>query len=156
MVLMVGPPASGKSTLTKRFLESKGYVSVNRDTLHTQEKCQKVAEESLKKGKSVVIDNTNPAKHVRKAYIDIAKKCKVPVRCLYLQTSFEVAHHLNYFRQTQSKGKQRRVPDVGYNTYKKNFEEPDLSEGFAEVKKIEFVPSFDSKNDEALFKQWTS
>jgi bifunctional polynucleotide phosphatase/kinase len=50
------------------------YSRVNRDTLKTKEKCVKVAEEEIKKGKSVVIDNTNPSQADRKLYLDIAKK----------------------------------------------------------------------------------
>ena len=42
MVVMVGCPASGKSTIRKKFLEPHGYVAVNRDTLGTAEKCLKV------------------------------------------------------------------------------------------------------------------
>ena len=42
LIVMVGCPASGKSTVRKRFLEPHGYVTVNRDTLGTVEKCAKV------------------------------------------------------------------------------------------------------------------
>jgi hypothetical protein len=38
MVLLVGPPASGKSTVAARWFA--GYVRVNRDTLKTHEKCK--------------------------------------------------------------------------------------------------------------------
>jgi len=34
----------------------------------------KVAEEALKEGKSVVIDNTNPTSAARKEYLALAKK----------------------------------------------------------------------------------
>ncbi|GFS01631.1 bifunctional polynucleotide phosphatase/kinase [Elysia marginata] len=155
MVVMVGPPASGKSTFRKRYLEPHGYVAVNRDTLGTMEKCLKVAGETLKQGKSVVVDNTNPAKSARAAFVDLAKKNGVPCRCMWMQTPLDLAHHLNLYRQSQTKGEVRRVPDVGYNIFKKNFEEPSTSEGFTVVKKVEFKPRFDSSADEELFKKWT-
>eukprot|EP00058_Branchiostoma_floridae_P014916 XP_002600404.1 hypothetical protein BRAFLDRAFT_284539 [Branchiostoma floridae] len=79
----------------------------------------------------------------------------VPVRCFHLVTPFDLAHHLNYFRQTQTKGTVRRIPDVAYNVFKKNFEEPTTAEGFTEVKTIEFQAHFDRKADEDLFKCWT-
>lgn len=156
VVVMVGQPASGKSTFRKRYLEPHGYVAVNRDTLGTVEKCLKVAKEALNAGKSVVADNTNPSAESRAKFIKLAQEKGVSCRCFWLQTPLEVSHHLNLFRQNQTRGEVRRIPDVGYNMFKKNFEEPQISEGFTGgIVKIEFKPSFDSKADEELFKQWT-
>ena len=154
--MIVGRPASGKSSLRERYFAPHGYVAVNRDTLGTQEKCLKMAAESLGEGKSVIVDNTNPSKSVRKPYIDLARKNSVPVRCLYLDVSPELANHLNYYRQNMSKGTKRRVPMVGYRVYEKNFEHPDVSEGFAEVRTIQFIPHFDTKADRELFQHWNS
>ncbi|XP_070564381.1 bifunctional polynucleotide phosphatase/kinase-like [Ptychodera flava] len=155
MVIMVGSPAAGKSSFCKNFLQPKGYTVINRDTLGTQSKCKHGTIEALKAGQSVVIDNTNPAKYTRYEYIRIAEKYGVPIRCFWLVTSLDLAHHMNLFRQNQTKGKMRRVPDVAFHVFKKNFEEPDLSEGFSDIKKIDFVPYFAEKRDEDLFKQWT-
>lgn len=73
-----------------------------------------------------------------------------------MQTPVELAHHLNLVRQNQTAGESRRVPDVGYNVFKKNFEEPIKDEGFTEIVKIDFMAKFDSKKDEELFRQWTT
>lgn len=157
IILFVGPPASGKSTFFRRHLKSHNYVHINRDTLQTQEKCLKAAEQALKEGKSVCIDNTNPSKRVRTDYIQLAKRHKLEqIRCFRMKTPIELCHHLNYVRQNQTNGKVRRIPDVGYNMYKSQFEEPQVDEGFKEIVDIEFQPSFDSENDEKIFKQWTN
>lgn len=155
VMVVVGRPASGKSTLRERFFAPKGYVAVNRDTLGTQSKCLKVTEDALAEGKSVIVDNTNPSKAVRKPYIDLAKKFGVPARCIYLCAPPELCDHLNYYRQIQTKGVRRRVPDVGVRVYQKDLQKPTTSEGFAEVKELGFVPQFDSTADEELFKQWS-
>ena len=156
MVVVVGRPASGKSTLRERYFTSHGYVAVNRDTMGTQQKCLKAAKDSLKAGSSVIVDNTNPSKRSRKPYIDLAKEQNVPVRCLYLNIPTALSHHLNMFRQNQSKGKNRRVPEVGFRVFEKEFEKPEVAEGFTEVKEVPFIPHFESSSDEQLFKQWTS
>ena len=153
--MLVGRPASGKSTLSKRYFVPHGYVSVNRDTLGTKEKCLKAAKEALNNKQSIIVDNTNPKKEDRKAYIDLAKQLNVPVRCLYLEVDHTLSYHMNMYRQNQSKGLQRRVPDVAYRTYDKYFEKPETAEGFSEVKLIDFVPKFDSESEKELFKQWT-
>lgn len=72
-----------------------------------------------------------------------------------MQTPIELAHHLNMFRQRQSKDEVRRVPDVGYNIFKKDFAEPTIKEGFTEIVKVNFTPRFDDKADEELFQHWT-
>ncbi|XP_013075013.2 uncharacterized protein F21D5.5-like [Biomphalaria glabrata] len=155
LVLMVGQPASGKSTFRRRHLEPSGYVAVNRDTMGTMEKCIKAAKAALQEGKSVVADNTNPSVDGRAAFIKLAQEKGIPCRCFWLQTPLELSHHLNMFRQNQTKGAVRRIPDVGFNMFKKNFQEPQLSEGFSDIIKVDFKPRFDNKNDEELFKQWT-
>lgn len=155
-MVIVGRPASGKSTLSKRYFTPHGYVATSRDTLGTKEKCVKVATEALTKKQSVVVDNTNPKKEDRRVYIELGKKHGVPVRCVYLDVSPALSYHLNMYRQNLSKGVHRRVPEVAYRTFDKYFEKPAESEGFTEVALIDFVPSFDSKSDEDLFKHWTS
>ena len=129
---------------------------MNRDTLATQEKCLKVAADSLKAGKSVVVDNTNPSKAVRKPYTELAKKHGIPARCIYLDIPNELAVHLNYYRQNLSEGKQRRVPAVGYRVFDKGFSPPEKEEGFSEVLTINFVPHFESDTEKELFLHWQS
>ena len=72
-----------------------------------------------------------------------------------MNTSLDLCHHLNYVRQNSTKGKIRRIPDVGYNIFKSQFEEPDVSEGYKEILTIEFEPNFESDEHKEIFKQWT-
>ena len=71
---MVGPPASGKSTFSERYLVPHGYIRVNRDTLKTPAKCLAATKTAIKEGKNVVVDNTNPSDSARADYINEAKK----------------------------------------------------------------------------------
>ncbi|KAJ8040482.1 Bifunctional polynucleotide phosphatase/kinase [Holothuria leucospilota] len=154
-VIFTGPPASGKSSFYHHFLEPHGYVWVNRDTMKTQAKCIEAAKKAIAEGKSVAIDNTNPSTAARAAFIDLTKKKDYTVRCFVMDTPLEVCHHLNMVRQNQSSGKIRRIPNIGFNVYKKNYQEPTTKEGFSEIKKIPFYPVFENKNDEKLFLHWT-
>ena len=54
IVLFVGYPCLGKSTLYKRYFEST-HTHVNQDSLGSRGKCVKAAEQSLLQGKSCVI-----------------------------------------------------------------------------------------------------
>lgn len=103
MVLMVGCPASGKSTFSKKYLAPHGYVHINQDTLKTKEKCLKVASNALSEGKSVVIDNTNRDVTTRASFISLAQQHNIPVRCFVMQTPEHLAHHLNFVREVNRK-----------------------------------------------------
>ena len=155
LVLMVGRPASGKSSFTRRYFLPAGYVQINRDTLLTPAKCQKEAQNAIDAGKSVCVDNTNPKSADRAVYIAMAKKEKINVRCFNFTTSPEIASHLNFFRQNQSSGKVRRIPMVAYHTYNKYFEPPTKAEGIDDIIDIDFHPKFDDTAEEALFGLWT-
>jgi len=153
MVVMVGRPASGKSTFSKKYLISKGYAHINRDTLTTKEKCYKAADQALSEGKSVVIDNTSPSVADRNYFISLANQHSVPVRCFVFQTPKEISEHLNFMREKMSLGTIRRVPDVAFNKFKSSYAEPTLDEGFTEILKVEFVPDFEGEQHKKWFQQ---
>jgi len=155
IILLVGFPGSGKSTFAKTHLLPKGYAHINRDTLKTAGACMNAAKSSLKDGKSVVVDNTNPSREARADYVNIAKDFGIPIRCYHMETSIELAKHLNMVRELLTDGDSKHVPKIGYNMFKKNFKEPSLDEGFSEIKKINFVPSFKNEAHERFFKLWT-
>jgi bifunctional polynucleotide phosphatase/kinase len=56
MIVMVGCPASGKSSYVKNVIVPKGYAYVNRDTLKTPAKCLSAAENALQNKQSVRFD----------------------------------------------------------------------------------------------------
>lgn len=92
---MIGSPGSGKTFFSKTYLESAGYVHVNRDTLKTWQKCVKLTEQSIGNQLSVVVDNTSPDKESRARYTKIGKKLNVPVRAFLMNVSLDHAKHNN-------------------------------------------------------------
>ena len=153
LVVMVGMPGSGKSTMAKEKFVRNGFVRVCNDELGNKAKCLKVADAALKAGKSVVVDNTNPDPATRKEWIDLARKHGVRhVRCIHVATPRDVAVHLNLFREMYHGVK--RVPDVGFNTYNARFSEPSKNEGFDSVTKVPFVLNFTDPLQKAIFYLW--
>eukprot|EP01102_Stenamoeba_stenopodia_P003221 TRINITY_DN13157_c0_g1_i1.p1 TRINITY_DN13157_c0_g1~~TRINITY_DN13157_c0_g1_i1.p1 ORF type:complete len:571 (+),score=178.41 TRINITY_DN13157_c0_g1_i1:42-1754(+) len=154
MVILVGPPASGKSTFFRKyFSENSNYVHINMDTLKSKDKCLKTAQSCLQDGKSVVIDNTNPAAATRKEYLKL-RPHGVSARCFVISTSMELVSHLNSFRERVSGVK--RIPSVAYNMYRSKFDKPSKSEGFEEVTEVPFIPHFKNDQQRAWFLERTS
>lgn len=155
LVLLVGIPASGKSTIYKKCFADAGYVHVNRDLMGTPKKCLQATKAALGEGKSVVVDNTNPSTADRQPYITLARECSkvASIRCLQMETSRQVAEHNNFVRVKETEGSVRRIPAVAYNMYKKKFEEPTVKEGFTSVEMVPFLPTFATKQGEALYLQ---
>ncbi|KAI0811093.1 PNK3P-domain-containing protein [Irpex lacteus] len=155
IVLFVGYPAMGKSTFYRKHFEPAGYIHVNQDTLRTRDKCLQAVEESLQDGKScvVVLDNTNRDKATRKLYIQLARKFKVPIRCVHFIGSIELAWHNNLYRafnlpdDVASKAPKRELLGyMAFTSFRNAYQEPALDEGFSEIKQVNFV--FDGSEEE--------
>lgn len=132
VLIMVGYPASGKSTVAREMQEKYGYAHIDGDVFKTAPKMLKEAEKYVGKC-SVIFDATNGTKERRKLYIDFARKHNLRVRCLWKTTPIDVSMEQNRERQKQGGPK---VPDVVFYTYRKRFEEPNGSEEGCVVEKI--------------------
>lgn len=143
LILFVGSPAAGKSTYYRTFLEPMTYVRVNQDTLKTRQKCLKAAEEELKNGNSVCVDNTNADISTRKCWIELAATFKLPVRCLHFNASTELAEHNNMVRAygTLREGEEERtvLPKMAFTSFAQRYQEPTMEEGFQDIQKVEFI-----------------
>ena len=159
MVIMRGPPASGKSSFCEKYLCSAGYVRINRDTLKTKAKCLKAAKEAMKSGKNVVIDNTNPDSAARAPYIEIAKANKANVRLFNMTTDRKVAEHCNLVRERVTKAKIKRISSMVYNIFYKKVregEEPSVEkEGLNEIVDVDFVADFRGDEHREMWMQFT-
>ena len=120
VVIMVGFPGSGKSTVTK----SLEMMVISGDELKTAPKMIKAAEAALKENpsQSIVFDATNATKARRAEYVAVAKKHGRSVRCIHVATPIEVSMERN-------KGREKPVPKMALYMYRKKFEEPTADEG---------------------------
>lgn len=134
MILMVGYPGAGKSRYVNDVLVPKNYVRINQDVLKTAAKCLKEATKALSEGKNVVIDNTNYDKSKRAQYIKLAKSYGYTVRCIIIDTPYELALHNATYRAYKKEA--GHIPEIAYRLYKKNYTEPAISEGIKEILKI--------------------
>uniref|UniRef100_A0A9J7XB54 Polynucleotide kinase 3'-phosphatase n=1 Tax=Cyprinus carpio carpio TaxID=630221 RepID=A0A9J7XB54_CYPCA len=77
VIVAVGLPRCDKSTFFQTHIIPKGYVYVNRDILGSWQQCVSACERALKKGRNVVVDNTNPDPESRKRYVSQSSRAGV-------------------------------------------------------------------------------
>jgi bifunctional polynucleotide phosphatase/kinase len=127
LVLLVGYPGSGKSTLTKMFDDIPHYEVIHGDDLKTESKMKKALKAGIEAGKSVVIDATNPSAKKRAVYISLARELnpKIHVRVIEMSTSIEESLYRNGMRE-------KPVPKIALYLFRKNYEKPTSAEGINE------------------------
>ena len=118
MILLAGQSGSGKSSYYQQHLQPLGYMHINKDTLKDKRRVMRATEDALVGGKNVAIDETNPTKAGRREFLDLARRYGYTVSILYL-----VRNGVEW-----NKLRPKPVPDVAYNIYFKNLEEPSEEE----------------------------
>lgn len=140
MILLVGPPSSGKSTFAKTVYKSYKYIS--QDELGTITKTIKYTKNEINNGNNIIIDNTNPTLDKRKLFIDLAKDYKII--CYFFDYKYELVRHLNNYREEVCG---RHIPDVALRVYYKKLVKPTLNEGITNITRFEFLPNFEERKE---------
>jgi HAD superfamily hydrolase (TIGR01662 family) len=170
IVLVMGYLAAGKSTLVNDFV-AQGYHRINRDTTGGSLDGQAVlARQAFKSGANrIVLDNTYITIESRESIIALAKELNVPIRCVWLKTSFEDAQFNACLRMVQKTGKilspeelkkskdPNVFPPIALYGARKKFEgddktlkhkgkqTPTLAEGFSSIEEVPFVRKWPSE-----------
>lgn len=136
VIMLIGPPATGKSTLTNNL---ENFVSVSQDELKYKAKCVKAMETAIKQGSKVIVDNTHGKISSRKQYLELAKKHNKKVLAIEFNITKEQCLFLVNYRCKVNK--KIKLPDVAIHAYYKNYEPPTTEEGFDKIISRNFVPN---------------
>lgn len=131
LVMLVGFPASGKSTFAKALCElSENLVYVSQDEIRTKSGCENLVSESLRKNKIVILDRCNLTIEERKYWMDVS--FKVRCWCVWFNTEFEECLYRIGKRQNHPTVKASSGATI-LNSLKNKLEEPTIKEGFEKV-----------------------
>lgn len=141
LYLMCGFPAAGKSSYLERKITSHNQVVLSTDEFmleltgrewhepaeYTVRSHLKIAARILlRRGYDIFIDDLNGIVSERAEWIIMAREFRVPVICIYINTSFTDCVSANLDRR-------RTVPHEVMEDIQKQFVLPSIKEGFDEI-----------------------
>ncbi|HEX2979822.1 MAG TPA: ATP-binding protein [Anaerolineaceae bacterium] len=132
-VLLIGIPASGKSTFYQTYFAGT-HVRINLDTLKTRSREDALLKACLESHRPFVVDNTNVQVRERRKYIQAAQLAGYRVIGYYFTTNLKEALE----RNLQRSGKER-IPPHGVIARYRILEPPRLAEGFDELFEVQIT-----------------
>ena len=159
VVLIMGLPRAGKSTLAREFV-ARGYARLNRDDgggslrLLLPHLEALVAEGATR----IVLDNTYGSRAARALVIQAATRLGLPIKCVWLSTSVEAAQVNAAWRMVSKHGRllgpeeMRKTlkgdisafaPGVQFR-HQRALEPPNLAEGFSRIETVPFERTRDT------------
>jgi len=145
LIVLVGPPGSGKSTWGKKFAQDHNLNYISTDELRARfgsgeddqtvsgavfGYVKRIIPQLLSTGKSVLIDATSMSRRDRKDYIKFADA----VGAYKIAIAFEVDRN-TLIKRNQERGEKggRNVPVEVIDRFLGKYQRPDSSEGFDKV-----------------------
>jgi aryl-alcohol dehydrogenase-like predicted oxidoreductase/histidinol phosphatase-like enzyme len=154
LVLIMGLPAAGKSTVAQSFVQ-RGFTRLNRDEMggSLAALASRLGGMVASGNTHLVADNTYVTRQARAAILDAAGRLGLRVRGLWLTTGIEdaqtnaVSRMVSRYRRLLEPDEIRQIskrdpgvfaPGVLFR-FQRELEPPDASEGFAEIEPVPFV-----------------
>lgn len=124
IIIMVGFPGSGKTTIAQNISKNEEYIHISGDIYKTTSKMKKEALKYINI-KSIIFDATHSSIKKRKELIEFGNKYNYEIVCIHLTTSLDISYKRNKLREDS-----KQVPKIAYSVYNKYYEEPNENEGF--------------------------
>jgi predicted kinase len=136
MIILVGLPGSGKSTIAETHFK-QDYYYINQDKMGNREACISAVKKVLESGGNVIIDRVNSTRKQRAYWIElgIGYNCS-SITCIVLDVDPEIC----VGRIVDRKGHETITEEMDIekkrqivHQFAKTFESPTLEEGFSSI-----------------------
>ena len=164
LLIMIGYPASGKSTIARRIAANTSIQVVHRDLVVRNLNDQLI--NALQAKTSVILDSTNPKRVSRMAIVQEVHQrlgSTTPVYYLNVHSSLDLAKHVNHWRAWlvehyklhESIAKhQKPLPTVAFTKFMAEYQEPSLDEGVDQIWNTSLIPKFEDEESRVRFLQF--
>ena len=157
MIILVGSPASGKTTLAQKILDLNSNCKAPR-TWNIYSLDKEGSKKKMANKLSIILkDATNGKLEMRNEWIKLAKDINqdIDVVCIHINIEKEITLHLNDLRGLKKSINEdypfKEVPKVAIHTFWKHFVEPTKDENFSLIIKLDFEPIFENETDKKHF-----
>jgi D-glycero-D-manno-heptose 1,7-bisphosphate phosphatase len=152
--MLIGFPASGKSTYSLELAKETNSIILNRDTIGG---VLKDLVKLIDKDNNYILDNTNLSIKTRKVFIDKAKELNIEINAIYIKSNIEdcMIRCMNRMYEKYGtiyfEGVKDLSPIVLFKS-RKELEEPSLDEGFSDIKVVNAKKlEFNDFNNKCVF-----
>lgn len=132
MIVLMGLPGCGKSTLTSLFPE---HVRVCQDVIGNRNDCVNAVKRNFQQDKSVIVDRTNISRQQRRYFIDLAKDVNAKIYCIFLD--IPAVECIERVKARKNHETIKNLPDEKIieivSRFNNELELPDYVEGFQDV-----------------------
>lgn len=138
LVILIGLPASGKSTFCReRLVTTHAWVSKDHfpNAKNRERRQQRLIVEALAAGRSVAVDNTNPRAEDRAPLIALGRTHGARVVGYFFASRVEESQARNALREGRA-----RVPDIAIFSIAGRLTRPSPDEGFDALHFVRLVP----------------
>jgi DNA 3'-phosphatase len=118
VIFLIGYPASGKSTFALQLYNRYNYKIINNDTMGSKSNSYTI--KYIATNCNIVIDNLNYTKTSRTKFLKLFDSTYTKIY-IYFSKSYNYCKNMNSNRE-------KKIPDVVFNTFRKKFEAPDSDE----------------------------
>lgn len=150
-ILIMGAPASGKSTIAEQISKTYGGKIIETDKIKSKKKLYQKCIHYFNHLQNVIVVGTFPQKKDRKEWIDKMKRDDIDIYGFEMNTSKPLIQHMNYFRCESSMGKIPIIPYIVYIIYKKKYQKMELQEGYKKIFEVTPCFQFTSPKIEKIF-----